>query len=157
MKEKFIEAHLKVAREYGKLSTATRLQVGCIIVKDDRIISIGYNGMPSGGSNVCEEDGKSKPEVLHAEANAITKLAKSTESGQDSYMFCTYAPCIDCAKLILQSGIKEFHYEESYKNENGIEVLKKYSNVDIFKHEREVSFLQYIEGEDYDEEAGYLG
>ena len=66
MKSKFIEAHLKVAREYGKLSTATRLKVGCIIVKDDRIISIGYNGMPSGGSNVCEEDGKSKPEVLHA-------------------------------------------------------------------------------------------
>ena len=157
MKEKFIEAHLKVAREYGKLSTATRLKVGCIIVKDDRIISIGYNGMPSGGSNVCEEDGKSKPEVLHAEAHAITKLAKSTESGQDAYMFCTYAPCVDCAKLILQSGIKEFHYEESYKNEDGIEVLKKYSNVDIFKHEREVSFLQYIEGEDYDEEAGYLG
>jgi len=157
MKEKFIEAHLKVAREYGKLSTATRLQVGCIIVKDDRIISIGYNGMPSGGSNVCEEDGKSKPEVLHAEANAITKLAKSTESGQDAYMFCTYAPCVDCAKLILQSGIKEFHYEESYKNEDGIDLLKKYSNVDIFQHQRELSFLQYIEGEDYDEEAGYLG
>jgi len=157
MKSKFIEAHLKVAREYGKLSTATRLKVGCIIVKDDRIISIGYNGMPSGGSNVCEEDGKSKPEVLHAEANAITKLAKSTESGQDAYMFCTYAPCVDCAKLILQSGIKEFHYEESYKNEDGIEVLKEYSNVDIFQHQRELSFLQYIEGEDYDEEAGYLG
>ena len=152
-----IRDSLKVAREYGKLSTATRLKVGCIIVKDDRIISIGYNGMPSGGSNVCEEDGKSKPEVLHAEANAITKLAKSTESGQDAYMFCTYAPCVDCAKLILQSGIKEFHYEESYKNEDGIEVLKKYSNVDIFQHQRELSFLQYIEGEDYDEEAGYLG
>jgi len=113
MKNKFIEAHLEVARVYGKLSTATRLKVGCIIVKDDRIISIGYNGMPSGGSNVCEEDGESKPEVLHAEANAITKLAKSTESGQDAYMFCTYAPCVDCAKLILQSGIKEFHYEKS--------------------------------------------
>ena len=126
-------------------------------MKDDRIISIGYNGMPSGGSNVCEEDGKSKPEVLHAEANAITKLAKSTESGQDAYMFCTYAPCVDCAKLILQSGIKEFHYEESYKNEDGIEVLKKYSNVDIFQHQRELSFLQYLEGDDYDEEAGYLG
>ena len=158
MKEKFIEAHLKVAREYGKLSTATRLKVGCIIVKDDRIISIGYNGMPSGGSNVCEEDGKSKPEVLHAEANAITKLAKSTESGQDAYMFCTYAPCVDCAKLILQSGIKEFHYEDSYKNEDGIDLLKEYSNVDIFKHERELNFLQYIEGDNYyGEEAGNLG
>ena len=157
MKSKYIRAHLEVARVYGELSTAERLKVGCIIVKDDRIISIGYNGMPSGGSNVCEEDGHTKPEVLHAEANAITKLAKSTESGQDAYMFCTYAPCVDCAKLILQSGIKEFHYEESYKNEDGIEVLKKYSNVDIFQHQRELSFLQYLEGDDYDEEAGYLG
>ena len=75
MKNKYIRAHLKVARIYGELSTADRLKVGCIIVKDDRIISIGYNGMPSGGSNVCEKDGESKPEVLHAEANAITKLA----------------------------------------------------------------------------------
>ena len=157
MKPKFIDAYMDVAERFGKLSTARRLNVGAIVVKDNRIISIGYNGMPSGGSNVCEEDGKSKPEVLHAEANAITKLAKSTESGQDAYMFCTYAPCVDCAKLILQSGIKEFHYEENYKNEDGIKVLKKYSNVDIFKHEREVSFLQYLEGEDYDEEAGYLG
>ncbi len=105
--------------------------------------------MPSGGSNVCEENNKTKPEVLHAEANAITKLAKSTESGQDAYMFCTYAPCVDCAKLILQSGIKEFHYEDDYKSLDGINLLKKYSNVDIFKHQRE-------EGEDY-EEAGNLG
>lgn len=160
MKSKYIEAHLEVARIYGKLSTATRLKVGCIIVKDDRIISIGYNGMPSGGSNVCEENGKTKPEVLHAEANAITKLAKSTESGQDSYMFCIYAPCVDCAKLILQSGIKEFHYEEDYKNEDGLDLLRKYSTVDIFKYERELSFSEYINKglDDYDdEEAGMLG
>ena len=160
MKEKYIKAHLDVAKIYGQLSSATRLKVGCIIVKDDRIISIGYNGMPSGGSNVCEENGKSKPEVLHAEANAITKLAKSTESGQDSYMFCTYAPCIDCAKLILQSGIKEFHYEESYKNEDGLDLLRKYSTIDIFKYERELSFSEYINKglDDYDdEEAGMLG
>ena len=157
MKSKYIEAHLKVARIYGELSTANRLQVGCIIVKDDRIISIGYNGMPSGGSNVCEKDNETKPEVLHAEANAITKLAKSTESGQDAYMFCTDAPCIDCAKLILQSGIKEFHYEEDYKNLDGINLLDKYSNVDIFKHQRELSFLEYIEGDCYDEDAGELG
>ena len=131
MKDKYIQAHLAVARIYGKLSTATRLQVGCIIVKDDRIISIGYNGMPSGHSNVCEVNGKSKPEVLHAEANAITKLAKSTESGLDADMFCTYAPCVDCAKLILQSGIRKFYYEEFYKNDNGIDLLKQYGNVYI--------------------------
>ena len=99
MKSKFIEAHLKVAKVYGELSSATRLKVGCIIVKDDRIISIGYNGMPSGASNVCEKDGETKPEVLHAEANAILKLAKSNESGLDSYMFTTYAPCIHCCLL----------------------------------------------------------
>jgi len=153
MKSKYIEAHLDVARRYGKLSSAVRLQVGCIIVKDERIISIGYNGMPIGGSNVCEENDKTKPEVLHAEANAITKLAKSTESGEDSYMFCTYAPCIDCAKLILQSGIKEYHYEESYKNEDGIDLLKKYSKVKIFKHKRELDFMEFLEREYYDDEA----
>ena len=157
MKSKYIEAHLDVARRYGKLSSAMRLKVGCIIVKDERIISIGYNGMPVGGSNVCEENDKTKPEVLHAEANAILKLAKSTESGQDSYMFCTYAPCVDCAKLILQSGIKEFHYEESYKNEDGINLLKKYSKVEIFKHKREVNYIEHIEREYYDDEAGYIG
>ena len=157
MKDKFVKAYMEVAKTFANLSTAKRLNVGAIVVKDDRIISIGYNGMPSGGSNVCEENNKTKPEVLHAEANAITKLAKSTESGQDAYMFCTYAPCVDCAKLILQSGIKEFHYEDSYKNTDGIDLLRKYSNVDIFKHQREVRFIEFIEGEDYDEEAGSLG
>ncbi len=145
MKDKYIEAHLEVAKIYGKLSSAERLKVGCIIVKDDRIISIGYNGMPSGASNVCEKDGKTKPEVLHAEANSILKLAKSTESGQDSFMFCTYAPCIHCAKLILQSGIKEFYYEENYKDDDGIKLLKKYSHVKIYQYETEKEFLQYTE------------
>ena len=145
MKEKFIEAHLQVARIYGQLSTAERLKVGCIIVKDDRIISIGYNGMPSGASNVCEKDGETKPEVLHAEANAILKLAKSNESGLDSYMFTTYAPCIDCAKLILQSGIKGLYYEEDYKNDDGINLLKKYSRVKIYQYQREKEFLEFID------------
>jgi dCMP deaminase len=145
MKEKFIEAHLQVARIYGQLSTAERLKVGCIIVKDDRIISIGYNGMPSGASNVCEKDGQTKPEVLHAEANAITKLAKSTESGQDAFMFTTYAPCVDCAKLILQSGIKELYYELDYKNDDGIDLLKEYSHVKIHQYETEKEFLEFID------------
>lgn len=133
MKTKFINTHLQVARIYGQLSTAQRLKVGCIIVKHDRIISIGYNGMPSGATNVCEENGNTKPEVLHAEANAILKLAKSNESGLDADMFCTYAPCVDCSKLILQSGIKNFYYEEDYKNAEGIDLLKKYSRVKIYK------------------------
>ena len=143
MKNKIIETHLKVARIYGQLSTATRLKVGCVIVKDDRIISIGYNGMPSGASNVCEYYGETKPEVLHAEANSILKLAKSNESGLDSSMFTTYAPCIHCAKLILQSGIKELYYEEDYKNEEGIELLKKYSHVKIYKHEEFSEYSGY--------------
>jgi len=153
MKDKYIRAHLKVARIYGELSTADRLKVGCIIVKDDRIISIGYNGMPSGGSNVCEIDGESKPEVLHAEANAITKLAKSTESGQDSYMFCSYAPCLDCAKLILQSGIKEFHYEHRYKNSAGLDLLEKYTDIKILKYTEYVSKIM----ENENDEAGNIG
>tara|TARA_Y100000310_G_scaffold202703_1_gene202941 strand:+ start:422 stop:835 length:414 start_codon:yes stop_codon:yes gene_type:complete len=135
MKAKYIRAHLEVARIYGELSTAERLKVGCIIVKNDRIISIGYNGMPSGGSNVCEENGKSKPEVLHAEANAITKLAKSTESGEGSYMFCTFAPCVNCAKLIIQSGIKEFYFEYRYKSSDGLDLLEKYSDIKIVKYD----------------------
>ena len=135
MKAKYIRAHLEVARIYGELSTAERLKVGCIIVKNDRIISIGYNGMPSGGSNVCEENNKTKPEVLHAETNAITKLAKSTESGEGSYMFCTFAPCVNCAKLIIQSGIKEFYFEYRYKNSDGLDLLEKYSDIKIVKYD----------------------
>ena len=153
MKSKYIRAHLEVAKIYGELSTATRLKVGCIIVKDDRIISIGYNGMPSGGSNVCEENGHTKPEVLHAETNAITKLAKSTESGQDAYMFCTFAPCVDCAKLIIQSGIKEFHFEHRYKNNDGLDLIEKYSDIKVVKY---TDYVTDIEG-DYYEEAGNIG
>ena len=153
MKSKYIRAHLEVAKIYGELSTATRLKVGCIIVKDDRIISIGYNGMPSGGSNVCEENGHTKPEVLHAETNAITKLAKSTESGQDAYMFCTFAPCLDCAKLIIQSGIKEFHFEHRYKSSEGLDLIEKYSNIKVVKY---TDYVTRIEEKYYDE-AGHVG
>lgn len=126
MKSKFIKAHLEVARVYGELSSANRLKVGCIIVKDDRIISIGYNGMPSGASNVCEQDGETKSEVIHAEANAILKLAKSPESSEGASMFTTYAPCFDCAKLIMQSGIYDVHYEYQYKNPDGLNLLMSY-------------------------------
>ena len=138
MKSKFIKAHLEVARVYGQLSSATRLKVGCIIVKDDRIISIGYNGMPSGASNVCEENGETKPEVLHAEANALTKLARSTDSSVGGYMFTTYSPCLECAKLIFQSGIKEYHYECDYRSREGVDFLKshwkEYEGQKVYKH-----------------------
>lgn len=130
MKQKFIDAYMDVAARFAKLSSAKRLQVGAIVVKDDRIISIGYNGMPSGWDNGCEnilEDGttKTKPEVIHAEANAIAKLAKSTESGEGSMMFLTHAPCIDCAKQIYTAGINKVYYNQSYRDTLGIDFLKK--------------------------------
>ena len=137
MKEKFIDAYMDVAERFAQLSSARRLHVGAIVVKDDRIISIGYNGMPSGWDNDCEDviqhsddtvTLKSKSEVLHAETNAIAKLAKSTESGVNATMFITHSPCLDCAKLIFQSGISNVFYRDSYRSEDGIQFLTK-SNV----------------------------
>ena len=141
MKQKFVDVYMKTAELFAELSSARRLHVGAIVVKDDRIISIGYNGMPSGWDNNCEEevvvaviDGipqreirelKTKPEVLHAETNAIAKLAKSTESGLGATMFITHAPCLDCAKLIYQSGISSVLYRNSYRNTDGITFLEK--------------------------------
>lgn len=135
MNEKIIRAHLKVAEVYSQLSHAVRLKVGAIIVKDNRVISIGYNGTPSGWDNKCEEvirvlengkeETKTKPEVIHAEANAIAKLARSQESGQDAAMFITHAPCIECAKLIYTAGIKKVYYKNVYRNEEGITFLQR--------------------------------
>ena len=143
MKLKFIQAYMDVAERFAQLSSATRLQVGAIVVKDDRIISIGYNGMPSGWNNCCEEwDGedewgntiwKSKKEVLHAETNAIAKLARSPESGEGAAIFITHAPCIDCAKLIYQSGIATVYYKNEYRSTQGIDFLTK-SGVVIHHH-----------------------
>lgn len=132
MKQKFVEAYMDVAERFAQLSSAKRLNVGAIVVKDDRIISIGYNGMPSGWDNVCEHEDKTKPEVLHAESNAIAKLAKSSESGNGATMFVTHSPCIDCAKLIYQSGIATVYYKNDYRSIQGIEFLVK-SNVRIVK------------------------
>lgn len=134
MKQKFRDAYMKTAEVFAELSSARRLHVGAIVVKDDRIISIGYNGMPSGWDNNCEDEihqpvGRvnlvTKPEVLHAETNAIAKLAKSTESGLGATMFVTHAPCLDCAKLVYQSGINTVFYRNSYRDENGIQFLQK--------------------------------
>lgn len=117
---------MKTAETFGSLSSAKRLQVGAIVVKDNRIISIGYNGTPSGWDNCCEdENNKTKPEVIHAEANAVAKLAKSHESGENSEMYVTHAPCIECAKLIYSSGITKVYYRNEYRSTNGIEFLKK--------------------------------
>ena len=142
MKEKFIKYYLRIALLTSELSHARRLKVGAVIVKEDRVISIGYNGTPSGWDNNCElieEIGSypiqmtTKPEVLHAEANTITKLAKSNESGHGSVMFCTHAPCLECSKLIYQSGIIEFHYIGDYRCQNGTRFLER-CEVAVTKH-----------------------
>ena len=170
MKEKLVDAYMKTAEIFAELSHAQRLHVGAIVVKDDRIISIGYNGMPAGWDNDCEHKDymsgsaggwlspeeiyeqwpfeeedidpdlgyarryalKTKPEVLHAESNAIAKLAKSNDSGLGADIFITHAPCIECAKLIYQSGINGVYYGENYRDDSGIEFLKK-SGVNIEK------------------------
>ena len=139
MKTKFLNYFMDIAQRTADLSHARRLHVGAIVVKADRIISIGYNGMPAGWDNNCEDEFvneigesilKTKPEVLHAETNAIAKLAKSTESGEDATMFVTHAPCLDCAKLIYQSGIKSVFYREAYRDDAGSQFLKK-SGIEI--------------------------
>lgn len=146
---------MKVAEIYANLSSAERLKVGAVIVKNDTIIGIGYNGMPSGWNNTCERkeympingDGLSsekeilsmwpyeeydkryklitRDEVIHAESNAISKVARSTNSTEGSYLFVTHAPCIHCAKLIHQSGIVRVYYKELYKNNDGLKFLEK--------------------------------
>ena len=139
---KFANAHMKAAEVYSQLSSAVRLQVGCVVVKDNTIIGIGYNGRPSGWDNNCEDEIiieedekfikglKTKPEVLHAETNALAKIARSTNSSDGASMFITHAPCLDCAKLVYQSGIKSVYYRNSYKNTDGIDFLNK-CNVEV--------------------------
>jgi dCMP deaminase len=139
MKPRLLEAYMKTAETFAELSHARRLHVGAIVVKDDRIISIGYNGMPAGWDNNCEDETvdsysgfegaihrtvlKTKPEVLHAETNAIAKLARSNESGLDADLFVTHAPCLDCAKLIYQAGIKRVWFGTSYRDDAGVDFL----------------------------------
>ena len=162
MKQKFIDLYMAWATRTAELSHARRLHVGAVIVKDDTVISYGYNGMPTGWDNDCEnvewcsaggwlsaeeiEEGwpyegtyldadgnkmhgryrlKTKPEVLHAESNAIAKLARSTNSGLGATMFVTHAPCLDCAKLIYQSGISSVLYRNSYRDASGVAFLEK--------------------------------
>ena len=123
MKKKWVDAFMDTAARFADLSSARRLKVGAVVVKDNRIISIGYNGMPSGWTNECEELVyriaeepilKTKDEVIHAEANAITKLARDGDSGLGASLFCTHAPCIHCAKIIYGAGVKKVYYRHSY-------------------------------------------
>jgi dCMP deaminase len=152
MPNKFDYAHMNVAEEYAKLSSAKRLQVGAIIVKNDKVLSIGYNGTPSGWDNICEDEivehstyiidnggpeypcttigTKTRPEVIHAEMNALGKLAKSNETSDGASMYITHAPCFDCAKLIHITGISKVYYRNSYRNTDGIEFLNK-CNIEV--------------------------
>ena len=132
---------MDTADRFAQLSSAVRLKVGAVVVKDNRIISIGYNGMPAGWTNECEYhvseycdvtkswyptgETKTKDEVIHAEANAILKLARDGESGNGASLFCTHAPCIDCAKLIYGAGISSVYYRNAYRNTDGIDFLSK--------------------------------
>ena len=130
---------MDTAERFAELSSAKRLQVGAVVVKDNRIISIGYNGMPSGWTNECENIVQhsddtvttvTKDEVIHAEANAILKLARDGESGYGSSLFCTHAPCIHCSKLIHGAGISKVYYRDTYRDSIGLEFLEK-CNIEI--------------------------
>ncbi|MCI6917547.1 dCMP deaminase family protein [bacterium] len=123
---KFDRSYLRMAQVWAENSYCNRRKVGALIVKDKMIISDGYNGTPSGFENVCEdEEGHTKPYVLHAEANAITKVAKSNNSSNGATLYVTAAPCMECAKLIIQSGIRRVVYLESYRLSDGIELLER--------------------------------
>jgi dCMP deaminase len=123
--------YIRMASIWAENSYCTRRQVGALIVKDKMIISDGYNGTPSGFENICEDNnGVTKPYVLHAEANAITKIARSGNSSDGATMYVTASPCIECAKLIIQSGIKRVVYSEKYRLEDGLELLKR-ANIEV--------------------------
>lgn len=123
--EKLDLRYLRMARIWAENSYCKRRQVGALVVKDKMIISDGYNGTPSGFENVCEDNDITKPYVLHAEANAITKLARSNNNSEGSTLYVTASPCIECAKLIIQSGIKRVVYAEKYRLDDGIRLMKK--------------------------------
>ena len=118
--------YIRMAKVWAENSYCVRRQVGALLVKDKMIISDGYNGTPSGFENICEDDmGTTKPYVLHAEANAITKVAKSANSSEGATLYVTSSPCIECSKLIIQSGIKRVVYCDSYRTEDGLDLLRK--------------------------------
>lgn len=125
--------YLRMAQIWAENSYCERRKVGALVVKDKMIISDGYNGTPSGFENVCEENNVTKPYVLHAEANAITKLARSSNNSDGSTLYVTSSPCIECAKLIIQSGIKRVVYGEQYRLEDGINLLRR-AGIEVILH-----------------------
>lgn len=129
------QVFMRMANEVAQLSYAKRNKVGCLIVKDGQIISMGYNGMPSGDSfgNECEINNVTKPAVLHAESNALMKLAKTTFSSNDAILYTTLSPCFECSKLIIQAGIKEIFYRELYRNPGDSFNLLGLANIKLFK------------------------
>jgi dCMP deaminase len=137
-KQKLLDQrYLKMAMIWSQNSYCKRRKVGALIVKDKMIISDGYNGTPSGFENICEdENNQTKPYVLHAEANAITKVAKSGNSSEGSTLYVTSSPCLECSKLIIQAGIKRVVFTESYRLEDGINLLKR-ANIDVKQVELE--------------------
>jgi dCMP deaminase len=140
MKQKWVDAFMDTAERFAQLSSAVRLKVGSVIISDNRIISIGYNGMPSGWDNTCEENiyddngdilkNQTKAEVLHAEENAILKLARDGESGSGATLFATHAPCVQCAKMIYGAGITKVYYRTAYRNTDGVDFLGK-CNIEV--------------------------
>ena len=139
--ERLDETYMAMAEKLSELSHAQRAKVGALIVKDTHIIAEGYNGTPAGFDNSCEyydyvDHMHTKPEVLHAESNAITKIAKSTNSSDGATLYSTCSPCFDCAKLIIQSGIKRVVYEEDYRNSEGLNLLHK-ANIQVCKLEND--------------------
>lgn len=141
-----LRAHLKAAKAYSELSRAKRLQVGAVVVREDRVVSIGYNGTPSGGSNSCEDviskeivspvdklksevvlEYITRPEVLHAEENCIAFAAKNGIATKDCTLITTHSPCFNCCRLIIQAGIKEVWYETEYRDTNGLDLLKEHN------------------------------
>ena len=129
---KFDSRYIEMAEIWAKNSYCKRRQVGALLVKDNMIISDGYNGTPSGFENVCEENGVTKPYVLHAEANAISKVAKSGNSSQGATLYVTASPCIECAKLIIQSGIKRVVYKDEYRLTDGVDLLTR-AGIEVVK------------------------
>jgi dCMP deaminase len=143
LKQKYIDLYMDWATRTAQLSHARRLHVGAVIVKDDTVISYGYNGMPAGWDNNCEEeylheDGgttlTTKPEVLHAESNAVAKLARGNNSGLDADIFITHAPCLDCAKLIYQSGIRRVWFSQAYRDDSGVKFLQR-SGIEVTQYD----------------------
>jgi dCMP deaminase len=123
--EKFDQSYLEMAEIWARNSYCKRRKVGALLVKDRMIISDGYNGTPSGFENICEEDGVTKPYVLHAEANAITKVAKSGNSSEGATLYVTASPCLECSKLIIQSGIRRVVYRDEYRLTDGVDLLRR--------------------------------